>query len=232
MRVAIVVLIPVLHRHQRLPGLCEALRASLTACEARPLFLTSPEDAKTHRALQRLGITSYLTLPNRREPGDYARKINAGVSGSEEEWIFLGADDLKYWPDWCELAIDHAHRTGATVIGTNDLGNPQVKQGTHSTHTLVHRSYANLGTADDPTRLLHEGYNHNWVDREFIETARARGEFSFCRESVVEHLHPNWKKAANDSTYRLGMEGWQQDAKLFRSRSHLWRTIARQTITR
>jgi hypothetical protein len=156
-------------------------------------------------------------------PGDYAKKINIGVATTTEEWIFLAADDLKFWPGWADEAIRVARESNAQVIGTNDLGNAQVKRGIHSTHTLVHRSYVERGTVDDPSRLLHEGYHHNWVDAEFIETAKVRGQFVHASRSIVEHLHPHWRKSEIDETYKLGLSRYEQDRQLFRQRERLWK---------
>ena len=47
-------------------------------------------------------------------------------------------------PGWLDAALAH-DGPGIGVIGTNDLHNPAVLRGLHSTHSLVKRTYADLG---------------------------------------------------------------------------------------
>lgn len=162
------------------------------------------------------------------EPG-YAAKINQGALSelSRGEFVFLGADDLNFHREWDTIAIDRFHETRKPVIGTNDLGNPTVKAGRHATHSLVHRSYIERGTIDEPWKLLHEGYDHNWVDTEFVETAMSRDAFTFAADSHVEHLHPFWRKGPTDVIYERGQKHYHRDGQLFRQRRTLWRERGR-----
>ena len=86
------------------------------------------------------------------------------------------------------------------------------------------RSYIEeFGTIDERGKVLHEGYEHEYVDNEFIETAKHRGEFIHAEHAIVEHLHPDWGKAEVDDTYRLGRSQTNRDKALFRKRRKLWR---------
>lgn len=215
------VLVPALGRPWRVKGLQESLQASEGFTQLDLLYILSPEDTEQRIAVEHCGI-DYLTMPVEAGSGDYARKMNLGARLTDQDWIFLAADDLAFRRNWADRAIDAAEASGKLVVGTNDLGNAEVKRGKHSTHTLVHRQYLQLGTADDPSRLLHEGYDHNWVDAEFIETAKARGQFVFAKDVVVEHLHPHWGKSKMDSTYEKGLAHYEDDRRLFLRRRHLW----------
>jgi hypothetical protein len=82
--------------------------------------------------------------------------------------------------------------------------------GRHATHSLVHADYRECGTLDEPWKLLHEGYWHNFVDDELVGTAMLRGTFAMAGDAHVEHLHPNWRKAADDETYRRGMASFHR----------------------
>jgi hypothetical protein len=221
------VLVPVLDRPHRIAPFGASLRASLTdpvrkpSDQVRTLFLCTEGD-KAELAELRAQGARYAVLPGERRPGDYARKINLGVRSNGADWFFLAADDLAFQPGWLEACLAVHEQTGALVIGTADLGNPMVRLGMHSTHTLVHRDYLEQGTIDDPTRLLHEGYDHNCVDVEFVETAMWRQVWAFAAEARVEHLHPLWRKAQTDGTYRLGQTSHLADMQLLRARWHLW----------
>jgi hypothetical protein len=217
----VAVLVPVLNRPERVEPLIDSLYGSQERARLHLVFIASPEDEPEIDALETSG-EDFIVMAQERAPGDYARKMNAAIDLTDETWVFLGADDLCFCSGWADEAIRVGLDTGKQVIGTNDLGNPHVKSGMHSTHTLVHRDYTTLGTADDPTRLLHEGYAHNWVDAEFIETARSRDQFVMARDAWVEHLHPHWRKGPMDDTYQLGLRDFENDRRLFRRRRRLW----------
>lgn len=221
MPTAVAILIPVLNRPGRVQPLIESIReADEPGIKTRPVFVCSDGDRAEIRAVETAGLEPLIL----HRPGkcEYARKINLGAAATDEPWVFLGADDLRFHPGWARAALIEHDRTGCLVVGTNDLGNPAVKAGRHATHSLVHRDYLAHGTIDEPGLLLHEGYDHNSVDVEFVETARVRGQFVFAADSHVEHLHRLWGKAPFDQTYRKGMRTATADKRLFQQRRKLW----------
>jgi hypothetical protein len=219
------ILIPVLGRPQNAAKVAESIDEH-TKVPHKTIFLCSRGDEEEIEACKHTRGIVWLCDDDR-----YAAKINEGARidlfGFPSTFIFLGADDLAFHDDWDVNAIAHFEEIGKPVIGTNDLGNPTVMAGRHATHSLVHRLYLEFGTIDDPSKLLHEGYDHNWVDTEFIETAMMRDAFTFCRDSHVEHLHPFWKKGPMDVIYKKGAEKYHHDNRLFRERRRLWRERAR-----
>lgn len=215
------VLIPVLDRPHRVAPLIESLAAANhPQFRARPLFVCSPSDRKEIAAVRKAGETP-LIVDWEPGQGDYARKCNLAFEKTSEEWVLLAADDIAFHPGWLQEAMLISEQFHPCVIGTNDLGNPRVTSGTHSVYTMVHRDYAECGTVDGDT-LLHEGYWHNYVDDEFVQTAIFRETYMASRRSFVEHLHPHWKKAENDATYERGQEHFEDDRKLYQSRCRLW----------
>jgi hypothetical protein len=132
-------------------------------------------------------ITPWTTLPGDTivvdgvggEPGDYARKINAGYRATEEPFIFTGADDLVFHDGWYDAARalivcpygdetcpcqdgDLCHYEGDDpmppprppeprigVVGTVDRCNGRTMAGEHSTHSLVARWYADCCAVGD-----------------------------------------------------------------------------------
>lgn len=220
----IAVLIPVLGRPQRAGPIADSIAASADEIPLQPIFLCTPGDdeqiqaaAATHADL--------IVMPFPQGRGDYARKLNIGYRQAHEqgfEWMFLAADDLVFRPGWAEAALRWHQRTGACVVGTNDLGNRRVINGRHSTHSLVHRDYAECGTVDEEDRILHEGYWHNYVDEEFVQTAMWRGTFTPAPDAIVEHMHPDWGKGTMDDTYRLGKDTFNIDRAYYESRCYLW----------
>lgn len=207
------ILVPALRRPQNVaPLLNSALRA---APGARVLFICDPDDEPEILAIKDEG--GEHIAPG----GNYAAKINAGVRHTDEPLIFMGADDLRFHPGWLEAAT--AWLRGKTeVVGTNDLCNPRVMAGNHSTHSLLTREYAERGTIDEKGKVLHEGYVHEYVDDEFVQTAIRRSAFSFAEDSIVEHMHPNAGKAEMDDLYAGRGLRMKMGRKVYRRRRRLW----------
>lgn len=224
-RVRCAVLIPVLRRPHRVEPLLESLLASST--RVHPVFITSPDDRAEQDAVRATGA-DMLILPDKPGVGDYAKKVNLAYRETDEPLLFLAADDLRFRKDWLEFAEAKLRPGRIGVVGTNDLGSPRVMQGQHSTHSLVTRAYADdRGTVDGPGQVLAECYRHNFVDDEFIGTAKRRSAWAFARASIVEHLHPSWGKASSDPVYRIGQASFERDRRTFQARTRLWRAGVR-----
>jgi len=180
-------------------------------------FICSPQDKRQIAECKASGAEVMVVSFNP-VGGDFARKINYGYELTNEPWIFQAADDIRFSADWEKHALLTSARYKAGVIGTNDLGNPLVKKGKTSTHTLFKREYIEEygnGTVDGTGRVFHEGYDHQYVDSEFIQTARMRKQWAFSRYSVVEHLHPHWGKSVMDQTYKKATRATKRDQDLF-----------------
>lgn len=218
----VAILVPVLRRPQNIHRLVLSIHIS-TRESYEIVFIVSPGDVEEIKELENQGHPYIVMDRSYENNGDYARKMNKAFNEVEAEWYFLGADDLEFHPEWFELAMDTYDTTGACVIGTNDLGNPAVRAGQHATHSLVLGEYGReCGTIDESGKILHEGYKHNFVDSEFVETAKWRDAWAFAKDSWVEHLHPDWKKGKIDSTYQVGKSGWNADRQYFEMRKRLW----------
>lgn len=208
-----------LGRAHRVGPLLESLAAATT--DYRVLFLLTPGDTDVIGAVETAG--GDWVAVQRRDRGDYARKINAGYRATTEPLLFLGADDLHFHPHWFERAVAPFTDSRVGVVGTNDLGNRRVISGDHATHALVRRSYIDEhGTIDEPGKVLHEGYAHEYVDDELVGTAKHRGAWAFAADSVVEHLHPQWGKAPSDPMYDAQAERMSTSRHLFLRRRRLW----------
>lgn len=211
----LIIAVPVLHRPHRVVPLLESI-AENTPEPYRVLFVTDPDDGAERDAIDAAG-GERIDLA-----GNYARKINLAYHSSAEPLLFLAADDLAFHPHWLERAVDRL-KGQVGVVGTNDLGNPRVLKGEHATHSLVSRSYVQeFGTIDERDKVLHESYPHEYVDTEFVETAKARGAWAFAADSIVEHLHPHWGKAPTDSLYDAHAQRMKAGVRIYRKRQRLW----------
>ncbi len=213
----VVVIIPVLNR----PANVAPLLASLGTDERiRPLFVVTEGDREEISAIRSAGA-ELLPVP-RYTRGDYAKKINAGYRHSTEPFLFLAADDLRFHDGWLDAALPAFENPLIGVVGTQDLGNERVLAGEHATHSLVRRRYVDvLGVIDRPG-VLCEMYPHEFVDDEFVETAKSRNAWAFAHGSIVEHLHPNWGKADTDPLYDASPRRMMIGRSIYRRRRHLW----------
>jgi len=210
----VAILVPVLGRPHNVKPLLDSIRE--TTPRARVLFICDPGDDAEMEAIKAEG-GEYIVVK-----GNYAKKINEGVRQTTEPLILQAADDLKFHPEWLERAKERIS-DGVGVVGTNDLSSKRVMAGTHATHALFTREYVQRGTIDDPTKVLHEGYPHEFVDDEFIETAKKRNAFVHAPDSVVEHLHPYAGKAPLDELYSKAGRRMLIGRVRFLWRRRLWR---------
>jgi len=218
------ILVPVLDRPQRALACVESAVLS-AAVPFTFTFLTSPEDAFETEACKAAADhfegVQVIEVPWLPCPGDYAKKINYGFLATSSEWVFTGADDLEFHPGWDIDCIETGETALASVVGTNDMGNPTVMRGKHSTHSLVRRAYVmDVGATFDrqPGVLLFEGYDHQYVDTELLAAAKQHGLYAHALTAKVEHLHPFWHKGLHDSTYVKALADGAADGKLYRQR--------------
>ena len=214
----VAVLIPTFQRPHRIADVTTNVLESTE--HANVYFICESDDEATIEAVT-FTVGANLIINERSR--NYAGAINTGVHGTDEPYVFAGADDLWFNPGWFEAASD-AMQYPISVVGTNDLHNPEVLSGAHATHYLVQRTYALKGCIDQPGQMLCEKYHHNYCDTEFIATATKRGVYAPCLDAVVEHRHWAWGKATMDATYDKGARTEHLDRALFAERKHLWIT--------
>lgn len=223
-KIKLVILVPVLNR----PHLVEPLLKNIAEATPEPhrvLFIADADDQPELKVLDAAGA-DYITLE---PPVNWARKVNEGYRKTTEPYFFVGADDLSYYPGWFSRAVSYM-KPGIGIVGTNDLANPRVMCGEHSTHMLIRRSYIDKhsGVIDEPDTVIHPGYPHEFGDDELIQTAMARGAYAHAFDSLVQHCHPivgpMAEKVPDDDTYRLGRARTKQGRRLFHSRRRLWAT--------
>lgn len=205
---AVAVLIPTYGRVDRLPAVVE----NASHPDATVYLLMEPDEAAV--------IEGATTMTRSNGFGNYAACVNYGYRMTTEPYLFTGADDLNFHTGWLETALERM-TDDIAVVGTNDMGNPEVLAAEHATHYLVDRAYLDDqgGVFDEgPGSFMPEVYDHNWTDREFIEVAKLRGVWTPCMESVVEHMHVCWGKAEHDATYDKSFRGVERDRAIWEQR--------------
>ncbi len=210
----VAVIVPVMKRPQNAEPFMRSLRASTGL--ATVYAVANPDDEETVKAWDTAGATVLLV-----DGSSFPVKANYGYLHTDEPWIFLCGDDVRFRSGWLDHAQQTAHIHKADLIATNDFGNPRVIAGQHATHPLIRRSYVEEQGAswDGPGVLVHEGYEHNFCDDEWTTVAKQRGVFAASLGSIVEHRHPLWDDTVEeDAVYRKGKAHTQKDSRLFKGR--------------
>jgi hypothetical protein len=231
------IVVPLWRRTENLDRLLASVWA--TVPDAEVVCVVSPDDApvlawcnEPHDSI-RGWVHPILAQWPGGSPGDYSRKINTGYRASFlRPFIFTGADDIEFQPGWYEAARDLVvdEEESAThdlpmigVVGTVDDCNPRTFDGSHSTHSLVARWYADLGGCVDQSGVIyHEGYAHEYCDDELVQTAKMRLTYAHAFDAHVTHHHPMAGRAEDDDTYRTGRSRTPQSRALYRARRRLW----------
>jgi glycosyltransferase involved in cell wall biosynthesis len=211
----IAVIIPTLGRPYKVAEIVKNLQE--TAPVATPYFVIESHDTETAKAIEQANAKKII---NRRSKS-YAGAVNTALLETSEPYLFVSADDFYYHEGWIEPLLEQAKFFG--LCASNDLHNQDVQSGTLATCFLISREYAQNACIDEPGVMLHEGYSHNFVDAEVSETAISRGQFVYCPDSKVEHLHYLWGLSEKDETYAKTVLYHSEDQSLFNNRRSLWR---------
>jgi hypothetical protein len=189
------------------------------------IWVVSPGDREQHIACMATPHTTVAHATWDTGPADFARKHALAFSLSHGDWYFAGADDLEFRPGWDTAALAMAERTGAKVIGTNDMANPAVMRGNHATHILFEREYVETVGAtwhDGPGHVYSEAYDHQLVDNEAVACAKMRDVWAFAEHSQVKHHHPIFDEDVEmDDTYRKALAQGNADRVVFNRRKRL-----------
>lgn len=210
----IAVIIPTFHRVKSLEAIARNVHNNTQSHTL--YFVCEPDD---QASIDEVNQLNELLILNK-QPGTHTGAANTAYYKTSEPFFIIANDDFNFHPGWDVAALAKMNE-GHSVIGLNDGGSDSFTQ-----ITLVRRSYIEeqSGCIDLPNTLYFPGYNHNFVDTEFAQTAMKRGVFAICKESVVEHMHWTYGKAVKDATYEKSFKTSPVDQRLFESRKHLWET--------
>jgi hypothetical protein len=178
------------------------------------VYLAIPADDK--ESLKAAGkIAGHVALVTRPASTTAVKGWNLAAAAALRDgadWLVLGADDIVWHTGWLKAALKTADETKAQVIGLND-GHTNLDH--YGAHYMVSASFVKerLGGVFIPI-----GYKSWWFDREVCERAAALGLYAPCPDAVAEHLHPDWKTAEMDDTYRLGYAHHKADQRIYENR--------------
>ena len=209
------ILVPVLNRPHRVEPLLASI-AGGTDVPHRVIFGCS--DQPTVDELDRLG--AWYVRDEGGSEGTWPKRINRLYEMVNESYIFTGADDLNFHPDWFQAAMRAMDRfpNSSGVVAVNDQHNQA------GTHFVIARSYIQEfgASGDGPGTLMCEEYLHQYCDDEARAVAKSHDRWAVASDSIVEHMHVGAGKAPMDETYRIGEATAPQGLSVFQSRVHLW----------
>jgi hypothetical protein len=214
----VAVLMPTLGRPHKMKENVENLWDVTKKEEIDIVFIVEEDD----EASLKMAVTlDAITLINQRVRS-FAGAINTAVRTLPHNYFFGGSDDFLFHPNWLPPLIDLSENFG--MVGPEDLGNPSVRAGQLAVSYLISRRYISKACVGYPKNLLYEGYIHNYTDTELTETAIYNGEYIFCPDSIVEHMHPSFNKSEIDETYKLSFDyaDSNTDFQTYLSRKPLW----------
>lgn len=214
------ILIPTVHRPEKLQNILDNAHEATTVAH-QVYFIAEVTDEPTKQALKDLDGGHVAVIG---EFGSCAKAINAGFQASCEPFAFTGNDDLRFHTGWDTAAIDELEQTGLAACGTND-GN-----GRMTCFAMVRRSYIDQhsGVFDQPGTLYHP-YESQYVDTEFADYMKARGQWTESEASLTEHLHWEFGKAdASHPNYQKARATCSTDEATYRARRPLWEQAARE----
>lgn len=225
---AAAVLCPVLNRPDNVRPLVESFRQSTREGEALLYFIVDLDDTKQREAVEAAVNNSpeYVRMVTAETGPSFAQKLNDGLRATTEPWLLVIGDDVRFHDGWLDATRKVSDRFD--VIGTNDTAgpvkNPKVASGAHADHFFVRRAYVDEHGAclDGPGILAPEAYKHWYTDMEIVGLAKARGVFTPCFESIVEHLQPGYDGREDlrqaDPTYMLAVANAETDHETWLTR--------------
>lgn len=218
----VAVIVPVLNR----PAAAEPFMRSWSASHpngSRVYAVTDLEDTATRKAWEAAGAT-VLTSDR---GSTFACKVNYGLEATQEPWLLLVGDDVRFHPGWLQAAlkVGEIHH----VVSTNDGARDDLER--LAVHPMMSRRYIleRGASFDGPGLIAHEGYAHWYVDREWSLLAVERGVMAFAPDARIEHLHPIFGKGEMDDTYRLGQAAAREDQRTYTLRESQYVTRIRRT---
>lgn len=218
----IAVIVPVIERPHAAAPFMESWRETTTGHSRVWPVLNQYGDWDTYeawvKAMSKAKALEYPPIVHSKTT--YAHKVNHAYWATDEPWLLLVGDDVRFHEGWEEAALAAMGHGG--VISTNDGHRDDLEF--LAVHPIFQRTYLDtLGaTVDGPGTLAHEGYHHAYVDQEWSYVARRRGMLHYAPDCLIEHLHPLWGKGETDHIYELGNAHNDEDRELCVSRLEAW----------
>lgn len=207
--------VPTFHRPEKLQAIVDNIHENTTLTH-EIYFVVEPDDTASINA----AVATKESVLINKYPGNHTGAANTAYEEMKAPFFIIANDDFNFHKNWDTEAIKEFDDPNVGVVGVNDG-----QSSGYTAITVVRRKYIDeqSGCMDVPGVLYFPGYNHNYVDTEFSQTAMKRNAFRACPSSVVEHMHWAFGKNKIDATYDKSNATARADSDTFQSRQHLWR---------
>lgn len=200
----IAVIVPVIERPEAAKPFMDSWRAA-TEGHSSVYAITHAGDTETIAAWRAEKPRRVLRAAGPR----FADKVDAGYRWTREPWLLIVGDDVTFHEGW-ESAALRAGKQGA-VVSTNDCHRTDLDQ--LAIHPMFSRSYLDLvgATVDGPKTITSKEYFHQYIDQEWSNLARARGELVYAPRARIAHNHPIFVGGEGDPIYVMAQEHAERD---------------------
>lgn len=212
------IFLPTYKRPHTLQGIAANIEQT-TKSEFTLYFGCEPHDLESIEAAKATGhkvvINKYDSLYG------YSNTIQSIYEESSDEVAFHANDDFEFLDGWDVAPMQFLRdNPDVMVLGAHD-GMPTPS---YSTISFIRREYIERfsGVVDMPDRVFYP-YHHNYQDTEFTRTAQARGLWAKIETPCIKH-----NRVGGDETYSKNDATSPVDAKTFKSREHLWKSINKE----
>lgn len=184
------VIMPTFHRVARARLCIQRLVESMQGRKVGLYLVLNADDSESLEAFE--GLPRVIVPKGSTAVFAWNEGLRVAARDPEAQYFVLGADDLAWRPGWLDAVMKVS--AGAGYIGLNTLE----YEDRACTHYVLSRDFIVnvLGGV-----LIPPPYKHCYSDKEVFERAKKAGAFVYCKDAVVEHLHPAHGKADMDETY-------------------------------
>ena len=212
----VMIIIPTLGRHLLQQTLLSFLKTSPPEVKTVVVF-----DGVSPLTLVELESSQIMVVENKERRGFWG-SLNAGMDSLPRPLIGFYADDVIFYPDWLEAALN-CYKGGLMAVQDGVWDNY------HASHGFISRKWLWVlyGKSKFP-----EEYKHGFGDSELTQFSRDLGGFQYCAACHIEHIHHDNKKREWDVIDEIGASTRYEDGTLHPIRYDEWARAGKREAKR
>ena len=135
---------------------------------------------------------------------------NLGAGIASGDLFVTGADDISFCDGWLQATLAHIEMTGTCYCGLNDL----MWNGWE--HDPTHWAITRKGIMDYCGGCLFPPmYKTTWAENEIVARIKRAGQYTWCRQAILDHQHCGNGKAPVDKCYLTMTRHFYDDQDTF-----------------
>lgn len=209
------ILIPTLYRPHRVTPLILNVAETANYTPYELVFMFPMDDLETKKTVIDNLLNAPIMYYQDEDDMRFVTRIQYMYENTEAEWIFTGADDIKFSDNWFDNAVEEAP-AWANVISFDDMNNP----GLEGTNFLISREHIQKNSCvfDEPNHIFHSEYKHNFCDNELILTSKMQDVF-YKSSIKIQHFHHTTGGRPRDFVDAWAQSHWDDDGALWNERA-------------